>query len=233
MRPLLRQCQYSRDTVAHQHDCHQLVLPLSGELEIEIDGRQGNVARGTAASIPAGAMHAFSARGANSFLVLDYAPALEATIGHQSQRFFAYPEHLPRLAMRGLRATSPNQAALQVLMQLESADSQAVRRNALSRIQFAMARMQAQPDLAHNTSSLASECGLSRSRFHHLFQAATGLTPQAWLSERRLDLAEHWLSQGVAAAEVALRCGFSEQSALHRALRRERGIRPGELSRVR
>lgn len=231
MRPSLRQCQYSRETVAHQHACHQLVLPLSGELEIDIDGQLGKVARGTAASIPAGAVHAFSARGSNRFLVLDYSDALNARPFEPNQRFFAYPAHLPRLAMRGLRSTAPDQAALQVLVQIESCDRARPRGDALARINWAMARMQAQPTEAHDTPSLASGCGLSRSRFHHLFLAATGLTPQAWLSELRLDLAERLLHQGVAAAEVALRCGFSEQSALHRALLRERGVRPGELSR--
>lgn len=232
MRPSLRQCQYSRDTVAHQHACHQLVLPLSGELEIEIDGQHGKVVRGTAASIPAGAIHAFSARGSNRFLVLDYADALPVRPAEPDARFFAYPAQLPRLAMRGLRSTTPDQAALQLLVQIESSDRSRARSDALARIQSAMKRMQAQPADAHDTPTLAAGCGLSRSRFHYLFQAATGLAPQTWLSELRLDLAERLLRQGIAAAEVALRCGFSEQSALHRALLRERGVRPGELGRL-
>lgn len=223
----LRQLSYGAQTLAHSHTFHQLVLPLSGALEIEIDGVAGRLARGTVASIAAGQTHAFSALGPNRFLVLDVAEA-DFEPAWRSP-FLAHPPALPGLALRLLRARREREAGSALLAGLQCRARSA---EAWQRIWPALERMQAAPALAHASTDLAALVNLSRSRFHSLFVAATGLTPQAWLSELRLDLAERALrEEGAQPSEVALRCGFSEQSALHRALLRERGLTPGQLRR--
>ncbi|MFV7869548.1 helix-turn-helix transcriptional regulator, partial [Enterococcus faecium] len=81
-------------------------------------------------------------------------------------------------------------------------------------------------------ADLAAEAGLSPSRLHAAFRAATGQGPAACLADLRLDRAVDLLGQGrLGIAEIALARGYVEQSALTRALRRRRGITPGQLRR--
>lgn len=62
---------YGPAAALHAHDFVQVVMPSRGVLEIEVDGRGGRVDAHHLAVIPAGATHAFEARGRNSFIVLD------------------------------------------------------------------------------------------------------------------------------------------------------------------
>lgn len=48
------------------------------------------------------------------------------------------------------------------------------------------------------------------------FKSATGITPHAFRLNRRIDRAKELLQDGVEIADVALQCGFYDQSHLHR-----------------
>jgi methylphosphotriester-DNA--protein-cysteine methyltransferase len=62
--------------------------------------------------------------------------------------------------------------------------------------------------------------------------AEFGLSPQAWLSASRLRWAKHQLRTSAAPiSDIALAAGYSEQSALTRALRRECGQTPAAWRR--
>ncbi len=43
---------YSGETQVHHHDYHQLVLPVSGKLSMQIDGRDGEVSADGLALVP-------------------------------------------------------------------------------------------------------------------------------------------------------------------------------------
>ena len=75
---------------------------------------------------------------------------------------------------------------------------------------------------------LAKECGLSVSQFSRAFKRSTGVAPHQWLMHRRIDVAKDLIRDGISAlAEVALSCGFSDQSHLTRAFARATGLTPG------
>lgn len=79
---------------------------------------------------------------------------------------------------------------------------------------------------------LASECGLSASHFSRAFKASTGVTPSAWLQQRRLEAALRLLhSSFMPLATIALACGFADQSHLTRAFKQSYGVPPGEWRR--
>jgi len=63
--------RYTSDVLAHSHDHHQLVLPVKGALEMEIDGVKNAVMTSTVAVIPSGQSHACASYGDNSFLIVD------------------------------------------------------------------------------------------------------------------------------------------------------------------
>lgn len=82
-----------------------------------------------------------------------------------------------------------------------------------------------QPD--PSLSFIAQACGLSRSYFIKAFKTNTGLTPHQWRQRRRIERAKGLLSETkLNVAEVALACGFSDQSHLTRVFTRLVGDSP-------
>ena len=61
---------------------------------------------------------------------------------------------------------------------------------------------------------VASVVGLSRYYFLRLFKQETGLSPHAYRTQLRIDLAKDLLLKGMPPAEVALETGFTDQSHL-------------------
>ena len=74
---------------------------------------------------------------------------------------------------------------------------------------------------------LARIAGLSRTHLIRAFRRETGLTPHAYLLDRRFRAASRALRRGEAPASVALRCGFCDQSYLNRVFKARMGVTPG------
>ena len=80
-------------------------------------------------------------------------------------------------------------------------------------------------------ADLASEAGLSRHYLIRAFRKQTGLTPHAYLTNRRVDAARTLLRNGLPPADIALQCGFYDQSHLNRVFKARIGVTPGEFRR--
>jgi AraC-like DNA-binding protein len=76
-------------------------------------------------------------------------------------------------------------------------------------------------------SDLADLCGLSRFQFLRSFARATGLTPHAYLLQRRIDRARRLIAAGMPLAEAAADSGFFDQSHMTRHFARVLGVTPG------
>lgn len=74
---------------------------------------------------------------------------------------------------------------------------------------------------------LAKLAGLSRSHFIRAFTKETGLTPHAYLLDRRFRAASRLLAKGEAPGDVAAACGFFDQSHLNRVFKARMGVTPG------
>ena len=75
---------------------------------------------------------------------------------------------------------------------------------------------------------VAQECGLSVSHFARAFAVTVGYPPHAWLIKRRLDRAKSMLPDGsLLLSDIALACGFADQSHFTRTFTREVGSSPG------
>ena len=86
---------------------------------------------------------------------------------------------------------------------------------------------------AHATEALslgriASEAGMSRYHLVRAFAERFGQTPYAYFMERRVHEARRLLGEGGRPIEVAIRCGFADQSHLTRHFKRIVGVTPGE-----
>lgn len=102
-----------------------------------------------------------------------------------------------------------------------------------NRIRKALALLRARPTKEVNMNELASQVGLSRSRFYDLFQLSTGRSPRAYLDMLCVESAIEKLSSGSAKiAEVSAELGFSAQSNFTRFFQQQVGIPPSEYRRA-
>lgn len=226
---------YGRDGAAHRHGHVQLVLPLHGTLELEVDGRGSYLDRFRAAVIAPHTRHAQSALDANRFLIVDCAPDVfsdDVLERLQRQPFLDLPTPLQDL----LAARAPHTdleiaharagSAVLAWLQADTAPRSWHRLQALCR------RIEAAPGQEWPVERMAETAHLSVSRLHALFREALGRTPQDWLSARRLDWVRRQLAYGERPiAQLALDSGYADQSALTRALRRETGHTPAAYRR--
>lgn len=67
--------------------------------------------------------------------------------------------------------------------------------------------------------SLATLCGMSRSKFAQRFSTVVGITPAEYLLEQRMTLAKRLLLHGRQVQDVAGDVGYSSQPAFTRAFR--------------
>ena len=83
-------------------------------------------------------------------------------------------------------------------------------------------------------SEVAAECGLSRGHFSKAFKTTTGQSPHAWLIERRIEAARQMLQASSASlSEIAIACGFADQSHLTRVFGARTGSSPALWRRQR
>jgi AraC-like DNA-binding protein len=76
-------------------------------------------------------------------------------------------------------------------------------------------------------AALASECGLSIRAMQRQFQRVFGLTPQEFLIKTRVAAACHLLrTTARSLSEIAVECGFADQSSFTQHFRRHVGATP-------
>lgn len=221
-----------------RHPFAQLVLPLDGRVQLDIAGQTGRADPLCAAVVVEGAWHATRGEGDNRSFILDLDQAALEAPGRE------------RLLGRPFTAVGPAARKLIEFMQL-MAGQQAVKAPLLrswtpmlldalvlgapqpaSRLDAMLARVVAEPGALWSTEAMARSAGLSVSRLHALFRAQHDTSPHLWLLQQRLQYACALLAASVRpVAEVALAAGFSDQSALTRAMRRHLDTTPAAYRR--
>lgn len=83
-------------------------------------------------------------------------------------------------------------------------------------------------------ADVAAECKLTPSHFARSFRRSTGIAPHEFLSQVRIEEAKHqMLSTKLPLADIALICGFGDQSYFTRVFSRSVGASPGAWRRAR
>ena len=71
----------------------------------------------------------------------------------------------------------------------------------------------AHPRAPWTVGEMARRIGISPSRLHALSRSEWGLSPQAWLAERRIGHVRKWLAESdLPIADLALRAGYADQA---------------------
>ncbi len=233
---------YDRAGARHAHAHHQAVLPAVGTLSMQVGDRAGLVDRTHGVLIPGDRLHAFAAAGENRFVVLDVprgAGLPDGVIAAAARDpFFAIDA-----ALTGLLAYLHETVAQGVLAGAAARHATALLTQAISRqmaagpqpapgIADALALVEARFAAPIAVADMAAAAGMGLSRFHEAFRRATATTPADYLTAVRLDHAALLLrTTRLPIADVALAVGFSDQSALTRAIRRRLGTTPARLRR--
>lgn len=239
---------YSSAQDSHSHAYHQVVLPLEGRLEMETEVACDSVDETKAAVITAGREHAFRSVGDNRFLILDVperacgaaeglwdaaagAPFLSLDERLRSLLLFARLSPAQAFGPAGFRASLGNLILQGLVQRAEGTGNGALGGgpDSLLRATAFIHRRFVEPI---TTREIAAAAGVGQATLHRLFTAWHGRSPARYLGGLRLARARALLSGSRRPiAEIALDCGFSEQSALTRALRREAGVTPAQYRR--
>lgn len=215
--------RYGASAGSHSHDHFQILLGLSGTLDLEIDGRGRRVAAGGGCVIEPGARHDFESAQGSHCLVLDSHASGWAQCAQQNEP----PAHalvLGHYLAAALRQRQPLAQAHGPALLLEAWMAPATtqppsRRRAID--WPALQRWAAQH--WHNeltVADLAQRVHLSPSQFAARCQGEQGVSAMAWLRSQRLMQARLLRDSGMTVADVARRTGYRSPSALTAALRR-------------
>ena len=222
--------RYLQPTGLERHDYAQWVLPLSGELELEVGGVGALLDALQGAFVAPGEGHDLQTVGDNCCLIIDCPAGLldDDTLEHlYRRRWLALPVAIRRQLQRVPADDAGCDPLPQLLRYFAPAGSGA-------RLQGLCMSIVATPGCDWSVARMAALVGISNSRLHALFAAEFGLSPLAWVGAVRLRWARHQLhASECSISEIAQRAGYSEQSALSRALRRETGMTPGQWRRSR
>jgi len=101
------------------------------------------------------------------------------------------------------------------------------RRTYSAPVRQAQKRIDDDPSSRVSLAELAALSGVSRYQIVRAFARELGVTPYAYVIQRRVRLARQLLVSGATLADAALRAGFADQSHLTRAFVRQLGVSPG------
>ena len=204
---------YEGERNNERHPHAQFVLPIAGELEISIGGAEGRLTPSCAAFVAPGVP------AAEQLAEQIFLPVSEAT------------RHLIGFAeLSRDRFSQPGTTQCWMPLLLNSFLERPVCRP--SRLAVLERLIDAHPGAPWTVGEMARRIGISPSRLHALSRSEWGLSPQAWLAERRIGHVRKWLAESdLPIADLALRAGYADQSALTRAMQRLTGLTPAAYRR--
>ncbi|WP_111493430.1 MULTISPECIES: AraC family transcriptional regulator [Marinobacter] len=231
----------------HDHDYHQLVIAMKGQAEFEIAGKGGRVDALHGCLVPGGEVHFYEGIGENTHIVVDLP---SEHVGANVVRLFDGPRYFEADSGLRLLLTYIQREASIWQDYPEAADGMAQGLLAalhhrtfdrdLDRKSFGKLDLAALDAFIYRhlheplpVSRLAGVVHMSVGHFHLLFRDMTGMTPYRYLLEARLRRARELLLQStLPLADIACQVGFSSQSALTHAFRRQYGETPGRMRRL-
>jgi AraC-like DNA-binding protein len=217
---------YDASRESDRHDFAQLVLPVTGQIELEIDGKLGLVDALQGGVVAPQTWHSQCGRVANQSIIVD----MDSTVLEQAM--------WSRLLDRSFISINPGARKLIEYMAIMAQQASLTpplvtgwtpllldtlalgKTQTRSRLSALVAHVQEAPGLPWSTQSMAHYAGLSVSRLHALFRDELQMSPHAWLLQQRISRACRLLAHSDDnVADIALASGFSDQSALTRAMR--------------
>ena len=231
--------QYQDTVKTHSHDqFHQIIIPFMGGLEIDIEGTQGIVEGRKIGVVVQGERHSFRADNDNRFLVLD----VENGINHDLDEFWQYTFDKPFLLLSEASMSLINYARYSfeydnnggllknwqsLFIQTLASELNDGLDQLPERIKKVLHYIEMNYACSISNINLADIACLSSSQFHQVFQNVMGVSPQCYVTNRRLIIAKQLMLRGQSLAMVSGEVGFSDQASFSRAFKQKFGISPG------
>lgn len=212
---------YGPSRGSHAHEHFQILWNLSGELELDIEGRGQRLVAGSGVLIAPQERHDFESRGGSRWLVLDSTDTLWAARPRATPHAGA-TDHLARFLGQALQDHLPISHGQGALLLGQAWGGLDTARRPRRQIDWDGLRQWAQARLAAplGAADLARQASLGESQFRARCQEATGDSPMRWLRQLRLEHARQLRASGLSVAEAARRVGYGSPVALATALRR-------------
>lgn len=241
----------------HRHQHHQIVVGVSGEADLSVDGTGAHLDTWGACLVPTEAQHDFCGNVQNHVLVIDLDPLLPALNhpDHEEYEKLAPLFERPRTLMldsklqglvqfaAGEFDRSPHNDNLKRHLSAGLLHCMAERLNENRTVRSSRKTLSPESIRRYISDNLkqkitvadmAGHACLSVSRFHEMFREIAGVTPHQFLLQTRLNHAVQLLSNtSLTVSEVSYRTGFSSQAALTNALKKHRGTIPSRLRQAR
>lgn len=185
---------YDATACSHTHDHHQLVLPVYGRLELEIDGQGGVVDNDHAAIICGQNRHAFAAPNANRFIVADV-PVEWANMLDSLPPFLQLSDSLKSyiafVAARTEQAPMSPHTRQQILMLMLDLMAEPLQQNIQIDKRVNLAKSFLDDHLAEKVtlSQVSAAAHLSVRQLSNLFKRQLGLSPVQYLRQARMKQA--------------------------------------------
>jgi AraC-like DNA-binding protein len=221
---------YTRKRRGHRHDFHQLVLPLTGVIHLEMDQYAYQVLPGECVVITAATVHHFTADEKAQFVVADLMTLPEHLLASE-QRVFDVSA--PLNAFLGFvqkqlqhQVHGPiEDAMVAVFYQLLCEQSIAkVMDPRIRKVQLIISEHLASP---LSVNELAEQACLSATQFKKVFKEATGCTVMQYIAHQRMDRAKALLSHtDYPVSIVAEKVGYLDVSAFSRRFSKHFGVCP-------
>jgi AraC-like DNA-binding protein len=229
---------YTGECPPHDHDFQQIVLPQTGVMEIEVDGRGGRVDWSQGVIIPSGARHTFSTPMSNRFIVLDLAPHAAAGLGDRTFFTITPPiRHLLDYAAHNAQSLANTAQLADSWSTLLFASLAPPIKPSESRHQLTLARALAFIEQNLGTPmtvrDIAHACATSERRLYVLFEQQLQRSPFAYIAGQRMNKAVDLLRGTTRPiAEIAQSVGYADQSALTHALKKARNMTPASIRKA-
>lgn len=228
---------YERDSQCHSHKFSQLIVGLTGELEISINDKDYRLNPSRVVYVPPSIDHEFKMTKNGEFMVFDFRkgdipsqanqqlPSSVMSLSPQSWRYTHYLREELKLS-RGMQPPHKSMltAALELIMTQE--DYNLKNNNKLNVAIETLSRV----DEARSIKQIAKSLGLSYSSLNRLITSNTGKSPKSIQQSARFLLAIEKLAftkERISA--IAYSIGYENTSSFTNAFYREYGITPSQF----
>jgi AraC-like DNA-binding protein len=218
---------YGVETPQERHDFVQLVLPLFGKIELQIEGSGAVIGNNLAAAVSAQALHTQQAKHSQQALILNVESSLATDCGFatlEERKYFKQSVQAQQMTRLLARAASSQDNLCALAPNLIAHCAMGIDHPSM-----AFLAIEELVDLAPlnglTIAEMAQASGLKESQFHALFRSHFGKAPHQWLIHKKLDAVKLALeTTDIELCELAQQSGYSDQSALTRAFRHRFGI---------
>ncbi len=229
---------YRGETPSERHAFVQIVLPVAGQLEIDVCGQQERLSPSRGVLVHKNTSHTQTSTVSNRSLVVDMDE--QAVGADMLDKFSSKPfidlslrttkltQYMHNMLQKGEGDARAALAWAPILIASLSDESPDLK----YRLSVLKALVEIDPFMPWSLERMADQADISVSRLHAVFREQFDETPHLWLADIRMTkIRELLANSSLPIAEIADRAGFADQTALTRAMKKAMGTTPAAYRR--